>query len=280
MTDQPPRTDETAAVVLARPVEYRGAGPLRSDLEMPYVRRRDALLDLILVLLAAIVVPYLPAVVAPPGPNESNVPDIGAMAIVQKWCEAGLATGLLLYFVLRQRIRPSTFGLRRDEIGRQALWGIAALASVYVALIASSVIVLTLFLTFPELKSELAKREEFVDAMPVHHLATTLILLVAVAVHEEALFRGLLLPFLRRLLGNWWWAGLVSALIFAGLHVPHQGLLGGAQIFSIAIVLTVFFVLSRSLLAVTLAHLLFDFIQFQIYRIVPDLHKWLESFEA
>lgn len=265
---------------MARPVSRAALTPPLAVLEMPHVRRRDALLDLTLILLASVVVPYLPAISMPVGLEDLGVPDIGLAMIVQKWCEAGLAGGLLLYFMLRHRIRAATFGLRRSQIGRQVLWAVPILASVYAALVATSAIVLALFVMFPGLERDLTKRNEFADAMPVQNLAATLMLLVAVAVHEELLFRGLLLPYLRRVLGSWWWAGLVSALIFAVLHVPHQGLLGGLQIFSIGVVLTLFFVLSRSLLAVTLAHLLFNFFQFQIIRILPDLEKLLEGLEA
>jgi len=281
MTDQAPQSNEATPVVAARPVEYRHPAWQGSDLEMPQVRRRDALLDLAVVLLATIVLPYLPAFFAPAGPANIDVPNIGAIAIVQKWCEAGLAVGLLLYFVLRHGIRLATFGLRRDQVGQQLLWAVGTLAGVYVALAVSTVIVFTLCVIFPALKSDLTKRIEFVDAMPVHSFALTLPLLLAVAIHEELVFRGLLLPYLRRVLGSWWPAGLASALIFAGLHVPDQGLLaGGIQILSIAVVLAVFFVLSRSLLAVTVAHLLFDFLQFQLARLLPDPQELLENFPA
>jgi len=82
----------------------------------------------------------------------------------------------------------------------------------------------------------------------------------------------------RRVLGSWWWAGLVSASLFAGLHVFHQGVLAGMiQIFGVGVVLTVFFIVSRSLLAVTIAHFLFDFVQFQVIRMLPDLEQMLEE---
>jgi membrane protease YdiL (CAAX protease family) len=246
---------------------------------MPHIRRRDAVLDLSMVVLAAIVLPYLPTLLIPLGPDGLQLSDVDPLVILHKWCEAALAAGLLLYFVLRHSFKPTTFGLRHDRPGQQILWGLATLGSVYVALIATSVVVLVAYFVFPEIEDDLTKRAEFVDAMPVHDLATTLILLVAVAVHEEVLFRGLLLPYLRRVLGSWWSAGLISALIFATLHVPHQGILGGLQVFGIGVVLTLFFVLSRSLPAVVLAHLMFDFIQFQFVRAVPDLEELLEGLQ-
>ncbi len=266
-------------MVVARPVAHGRVAAPPSALEAPYVRRRDALLDLTLVLLASIVLPYLPSLLTTVGAEDIGMADIGPLVILQKWCEAGLAVGLLVYFVLRHGIRPATFGLRRDRIGQQLLWGVGTLAGVYAALVLSTIIVLALYMIFPELKSDLVKRVPFVNTMPVDSLVMTLTLLLAVAIHEEVVFRGLLLPYLRRVLGSWWLAGLASALIFAALHVPDQGLLaGGIQILCIAVVLTVFFVLSRSLLAVALAHLLFDFFQFQIVRLLPPPEELLKHF--
>ena len=244
---------------------------------MPYVQRVDALLDLILVLLATIALPYLPSLLMRAGSEDIGPADIGPAIIAQKWCEAGLAAALLLYFLARHRMRPASFGLRRDRLGRQIAWGLGTLACMYAAFLAASVLVLTILAPTSGLEGEYTRRREFAEALPVESLTSTLALLTAVALHEEILFRGLLLPYLRRLLGSWWWAGLVSALLFAALHVPDQGLLAGVQVFSIAVVLIVFFVLSRSLLAVTIAHLLFNFFQFQLIRILPDLERLLDG---
>jgi membrane protease YdiL (CAAX protease family) len=244
---------------------------------MAPVRRRDALLALAVVLLATIVLPYMPDLLIPSAPQEVGVPAIDTSFIARKWCEAGLAAGLLAFFMFRHRLRPAAFGLRRDGLGGQALWGLGALAGIYAALLASAIILVPLYLLFPAAEGELQRRVEFVEAMPVDQIATTIVLLIAVAVHEEVVFRGLLLPYLRRLFGSWWVAGTLSALVFALLHVPHQGLFGGIQVLGIAAVLTVFFVRSRSLLTVIFAHLLFDFLQFQLLRVLPNLQDLLDA---
>jgi membrane protease YdiL (CAAX protease family) len=280
MNEQPPLPDEATPVVVARPVAYAPLAPLPNEMEMRGISRGDAALDLMVVVLASIVLPNLPGLLVPFSMGESAMPEIGAGIIAQKWCEAALAVGLLIYFVFRHRISPAAFGLRGNRLGHQLLWAVAAAVGVYVALIASSAIVIPLFFLVPGFEGDLAERVEFVEAMPVHNLAKTLVLLVAVAAHEEALFRGLLLPYLRRISGSWWWAGLISALIFALLHVPHQGILAGIQVFSIAAVLSLFFVLSRSLIAVALAHLTFDFLQFQLVRIMPNLKDLLDQVQG
>lgn len=277
MTEQPPLPSDADPGVVARPVWYGRVPPPPPALQMAHVRRRDALLALAVILLATIVLPYLPDLLLPLAPQAAGVPAIDMSFIARKWCEAGLAAGLLAFFLSRHRLRPAAFGLRRDRLGGQALWALGALAGIYATLLASAIIVVPLYVFFPAAQGELERRIEFVEAMPVDHVTNTILLLVAVAVHEELIFRGLLLPYLRRLFGSWWVAGALSALLFALLHVPHQGLFGGIQVLGIAAVLTVFFVRSRSLLAVILAHLLFDFLQFQLLRVLPNLQDLLDA---
>ncbi len=93
----------------------------------------------------------------------------------------------------------------------------------------------------------------------------TVALLVPVAIHEETLFRGLLIPYLHRVGLGWPVAVLVSAAVFAALHIT-QGWLALPQIFAVGLILGGFFIWSRSLLAVMIAHFLFDLIQTELAR--------------
>jgi membrane protease YdiL (CAAX protease family) len=280
MAEDHPLPDQATPFVVARPIGAPPLAPSPPELELPYVRRSDALLDLTLVLLAAIVLPYAPSLLARVEEEGAAPLEIDWLVIFQVWCQAGLAIGLLLYFVLRHGFKPAAFGVRRDRISEQLLWGGGALIGVFLALLATAVFVLALYAIWPGVEQDLTRRFDYIDRMPVHHLGTTLALLVAVALNEEVVFRGLLLPYLRRVSGSWWWAVLISSLIFAVLHVPQQGVVGGLQILPIGLVLAIFFVLSRSLLAVTLAHLSFDFVQFQLIRVMPDLKELLERIQS
>ena len=78
--------------------------------------------------------------------------------------------------------------------------------------------------------------------------------------------------------GHWWLAVLISSAIFGALHLP-QGVLGALQIAGIGATLGLIFVWSRSLLAVTIAHFIFNFVQFQLIRILPHLQKILEQLQ-
>ncbi|NUP86579.1 MAG: CPBP family intramembrane metalloprotease [Burkholderiaceae bacterium] len=197
-------------------------------------------------------------------------PPPAAVLIVGKWCEALLAAGLVMYLVLRHGLPARVFGLRTDGLGVQSVWSLAGLAGCYAGLLATGVVILLFYLAYPDMKKELAERMEFIKALPRDNTLVMLALLVPVAVHEELVFRGLLMPYLRRLTGKWWSALLVSALIFGALHIPGQGLVGGLQTTVVGCVLGLVFIVSRSLLAVALAHLLFNFAQLQIIRFVSQ----------
>lgn len=251
-----------------------GANPL-SELELPGLPRRQALLDLMLIILAAILVPYLPLFFALVTPGFGLEADVSTVMIAQTWCQALLALGLLLYMIMRHGMNPAAFGTRSNQLPAQFGWSIAALIVVYIVHLGTSLVVGVVYNMYPGSGEDLMKRLEFVEQMPVRNIGVTVVLLIAVAVNEEVIFRGLLLPYLRRLTGRWIWAVLISSVLFAVLHVPHQGLLGGIQILAIGAALSVFFLAARSLIAVIVAHFCFDFLQFQLIRLLPRLREIL-----
>ena len=69
-------------------------------------------------------------------------------------------------------------------------------------------------------------------------------------------------------MGSWSAAIVISSAIFAVLHFD-QGWIGVIQIMGVGTVFAVFFVLSRSLSAVVIAHFTFNFLQFQMMRLIP-----------
>ena len=292
MNETPPPDD--SAPVEARPVAFepfpRTASvdlpffTKRHDMTLPHLGQREAWFDLTLVLLATILLPYLPLVVIPFIDNVENarsVSRVGPYEITRVWLHAALAAGLLFYFVKRIGVKPAGFGVRFDHLPMQLAWSGAALIGVYAAMFLTALVVMGLLLFFPAWQDDLTERIEYIDKMPLNDIGVTLILLIAVAINEEVVFRGLLIPYLRRVCGSWWLAGLISSAIFASLHVPDQGLLGGGiQIFAVGVMLAAFFILSRSLLAVTIAHFLFNLFQFQFARMLPDLEKLLENMPA
>jgi membrane protease YdiL (CAAX protease family) len=274
---EPPVSPAFGKPVAARPVPQVQVPAERavSPLELPSLTRAAAALDVGLVVLVALVVPLGLRLAmrlwtsGPAGQAPFDPAQAGRVLTVQKWFDAALAAGLMAYFLLRHRLAPAGFGLRLDHLWRQLAWALGTLLGCYAWILATAVIVTFVVLLFPQAEQDLTKRLRLVDILPTGSLGGMLVLLVPVALHEEIVFRGLLLPYLRRLLGGWGRAVLISSAVFAILHVD-QGWFGVLQVFGVAVVWATFFLASRSLLPVTLAHLGFDLIQMHLMQLVPQ----------
>jgi len=276
-TSAPPAPPAEAVAPLpqsAVPVDAAAPRPL-SALEFPGVARRDAALDLALVLLVALVIPFgfdILAVVMVAGPAELGF-DPAPILTLRKWFDGLLVLSLAGYLVWRQHIPAAALGLRTDGVARQLLWAPLTLCGVGAIFLITVFGISALIILFPELRRDVMRRTEFIEMLPTGSLPRAVLLLVPVAIHEELLFRGLLIPYLRRLGASWPAAVLMSTAVFAVLHLA-QGWLGVVQVFGIGLALGTCFVLSRSLLAVTIAHFLFNLAQFQLAHYV---YPWLQK---
>lgn len=249
--------------VKARPVAHPPRP--RSPLELPWLRREDALLDLALVLVVALLVQFAPGITASVRGLEPQVADAGEIVLMHKATQALLVCGLLAYFILRHGIHPRCYGLRADRAAGQLGWALAALAGAYAAMLASVLIVVVALLIFPDAMQDLRRRVDFVEEITRFTHSETIALLIAVSLHEEALFRALLIPYLWRVIGRSWVAVAISSAVFASLHY-HQGWIGVVQIFGVGAALGAVFVASRSLPALVIAHFVFNYLQLWLVR--------------
>lgn len=248
------------APVVARPVT---AALPSSPLELNTLTRRQAALDLALVLLVCLGLPLAQGTVLALSGRQPTRADLAlALSLPAKAVEAGTVCALAVYLGLRHRMSPRGFGLTIRALPAQLGWGVAALVAVY-AYMAATVVAMVPFAS--QLQPDLEKRVEmfrlFEDGLD--RPASVALLLVPVVIHEELLFRGLMLPLLRRASGSWLVAVLLASAVFGALHLM-QGVFGALQIFGLSIVLSVFFIFSRSLLAVLVAHYVFDFVQMAV----------------
>lgn len=272
----PPNDDD---VVLARPTIV--ARPVTTDAAsravLATLSRLAAAWDLVLIVFVALFLPFgieIALAFADPTTIPTTLPSKEEMTL-DKLFNAALVAGLLVYLILRRRLRPDEFGVRYSAVPRQLAWGVAGVMATYAWLIVSVVIVLTCITFLPAVENDVMQRVDVIDQMPVQSVWWTLALLIPVAIHEEVLFRGLLLTYLRRLTSRWWVAVLASSLLFALLHFV-QGWLAVFQVFGLSVVFSLVFIRSRSLLAVVVAHFSFDFIQFQFARVV----QWINAHGA
>ena len=266
---------QPAEVIAARPVSAPSPAERRRLAGLETVPRRNGALDLVLLLAVALVFPFGFELIAQLAVGEALELAVDARLItVRKWFDALLLVVLAAYFVHRNRVPAAAFGLRTDSLGRQGLWGFTTLLAAYAAFVPIMLLILGLVTAYPDLEQDLLQRTRFMQMLPLNDLVTIVVLLVPVAIHEELLFRALLIPYLHRVGCSWTLAVLISSAIFASLHFP-QGWLGVVQIFGVGLVLGLFFVLSRSALAVIVAHFSFDLIQSLLARV---LLPWLEHY--
>lgn len=250
--------------VMARPVVQR-TGPLDLDFLTP----RQARLDLMLVVVVAVVVLYAPGLLLWFTQRDSAAPgSIGPLIIFGKLIELTVALVLASYLVRRNGISPRVFGVTGSELATQLGWSGLTLVAAFAYLLLASLFIVQIWQPgSPELEENIRQRVDVMRALNFESFAATVALMLIVGFQEELIFRGLLLPYLRRLTGAWWIAILLSSTLFGVLHFA-QGGLAMVQITGLGMVFAIFFVASRSLLAVALAHFAFNVLQVLLGRIV------------
>ncbi len=261
-----PEPPNDQPVVLARPVRLAyapppppGANPLLLMRISPW----DAGLDVALIVMVTLGLPLIGAILTfgAPAPDPTAAPQ--PVSAVGKWFDAAVMCGLAAYLCLRHRLPAASVGLRRSGVGVQMLWGVATMAGAYGWMIASVIIIMPIAALMPWVQEDLLHRQEMFQLIPMGDPWAQVVLLIAVVIHEELWFRGLLLTYVRRLTGSWWIAVPATSLLFGLLHLP-QGFIGALQVAGLSVVLCLFFIRTRSLIAVMLGHFLFNFIQLQL----------------
>lgn len=260
----------TALVPMARPITTPECAPRArasaSPLHLAKLPMPTALVHLAAVLGLGVIIPFI---IAPIVHTAYFQPDMDAviklgLSPITKWLQALLVVALAVYFASRHRISAAAFGVRMDRYGTQVGWGLVAFAFTYVYLLGTGLVILPFL---EHLADDISSRTEMFKHLPHKSVLATLMLLVPVALNEEVLFRGLLLPYLRRVTGVWWAAVLISSGIFGVLHLM-QGVVGALQITGVSIIWSIFFIRTRSLTTVIVAHVLFDFAQFQLLNLL------------
>lgn len=279
MTDTPDQnspTGNTSPPVMARPVSTPSRRP---PLHLPNLDRRAAYLDLGLLLMVALVYPLANMVVAALG-QEGIIPDgdVAGLFIAQMWLQFILYAGLAAYLLLRHRLNPASFGLGPMAWDRLLSWSAAGLIAAFVVVATVGIVTFQLadWFGWVDTAEEVAQRTNFGKLLP-NTLLGAAALMIPVAASEELLFRGLLLPYLRRVTGRWWTAIVISSLVFGALHFT-QGLLALIPIACLGVLLAVVFILTRSLWPVVIVHFAFNMIQFSLIRwALPKLQEIAEQ---
>jgi membrane protease YdiL (CAAX protease family) len=260
--------------VTARPVTYARTPPPPTPpipaIELPTLTFRDAAIGLGLVSFLPLFLPFAGAVIMALVGKGADPAGGLKLSIAGKWIEAAMICGIALFLCWRRRLPAAAVGLYPERIRWQIGWSIIGLIACYVWLFASAVVLAPLL---PGLADDLEQRRKVFELLPHDSVGRQIALFAAVVIHEELWFRGLLLPYLRKVTGHWWAAVVISACVFGALHIA-QGILGVIQVTGLGIVLSLVFIRTRSLLTVMLAHFVFDLAQTWLAeRLLP----WLDD---
>lgn len=271
-----PPLDSSAAeheIPLARPVFQFPSEPIVPadpfEIEAP---RRSAWWDMVFFIVALavcrltaeIVLGAFVAGVRLATPGTATDPDaVHRTVVVPVLFISALATVALTWAILRRRRQPwASVGLTRRGWGVGVVMGLVATGAAYL-LIGAALMVMTLI--NPTVMEQMNRNAtNLITALPPMSPLTMAILSVTIGFYEELLFRGFLMTRLRRCVGGWVPAVVLSTALFTFLHASVQ--LGPALVFIslLSLVLSVVTIWRRSLAPAIVAHSAFDFSQFML----------------
>lgn len=267
---EPPHDDAVPALIpTARPIvisESPFLSPVDDPLLLRTSTRGQALGDLAVLLLALVTLELAVGSVvrsftgvasgtALPPPEQLRdwlVPIVSVRALV--------VVGVIVIILRARRQSARTIGLGAPERGLDILIGIGAMLAAY-ALIYLWV-GLSLFL-WPDWLQGMGKNaERLADLLPALNPLAYVELALVVGVYEEVLFRGFIMPRLRRVMGSWMAAVVVSTLLFVVLHVGDQERAALIPVAILSLLFSATTIWRRSLVPGIVGHFLFDLSQF------------------
>ncbi|MDO8630302.1 MAG: type II CAAX endopeptidase family protein [Phycisphaerales bacterium] len=138
-----------------------------------------------------------------------------------------------------------------------------------------SIVILTLSFFFPAVYTQLQNNSQrIMDRVPRISPAVIALVTLLVGFWEELVFRGFLMPRLRRATGSWAIAVLLSTAVFAALHMIDQVPAALVLVTVLSLTLSLVTIWRRSIVPAVVAHALLDFAMFlQLYYLAGDQWK-------
>lgn len=181
----------------------------------------------------------------------------------------GVAIAMLAVVVHRARgLSMESLGASTDGFRLDVCIGLVA----FVACLASRMMIWIGMALLGEeyLESTYETGRRIQEAIPKLSLYQAFAFATLVGTYEEVVFRGFVLPRMRRLVGSWTGAVLLTSIIFALLHM-YQGPMGMVMVLMLSIVLGIVFVWRQSLLPVVVAHAVNNFVALFVLSRLGDL---------
>lgn len=277
--DQPP-----GSIPVARPASgplwyarTASSGPFREWWAPVPMTRLQALGDL-LVVGGLLLVPHIVAGLLGVQWDDRDLESIPpAKILIANALQMGMVAAVAVYLTYRSGQPLSSIGFGRTRFWPTIGTALAATFAMYVTLIIMAV--LAAAITRPSYQTMTQPMREITGRLGLPSWGMIFLLAASAGIFEEILFRGFLLTRLRVLLGNWTAAIALGVFVFA---LPHawQGWWAVMLILPVALVLSITFVLRRSLAAPMLAHFLFNFVQLGLLRALynsPYLQQFMQQ---
>ena len=182
---------------------------------------------------------------------------------------AALVTVVITVFLYMRRRSLCSVGLTADRVCVNVLLGLCAMGCAYALIIPWAIAAQMLD---PEMTQKLNDNAEAImKLIPRHSPLRFTWLALAIGFYEELFFRGFLLTRLRRALGSWTWATVVTTIVVVLPHLIDQNAIALVPISILSLVFSVVTIWRRSLIPAIVGHWLFNLSQFLgLYYISGD----------
>lgn len=171
-----------------------------------------------------------------------------------------VAAIIVIWLILRGRGQSwAAVGIKKSGALLDIPLGIAGVCIAYSAILIFGAVV---YIFFPSVARQFSDNSErLMELFPPLDPWQFVPVALLIGIYEELIFRGFLMPRLRRGMGSWMLAVLVSTAIFTGLHSSDQTKPALVMIGTLSITFSVLTIVRKSILPAILAHFLFDLSQ-------------------
>lgn len=268
-TDPEPSTTDPAPIPIARPLSTAAAQPAghNPDFLLLADSRRAAWVDVALMIVAVLLfeVATGAAIVAIFGPvkdwSDEALAQLQQSILVPVLSVRAAFVLCVAALILRRRGQTAgAIGVTTAGLGLNVILGLAATGVAYVLIIAWQFMLMALWPDLPEQMEENIQRLlALVPKLgPLGYAGFALV----IGLYEELLFRGFIMPRLRRATNSWVIAVLLTTVAFVLPHMLDQTLAALGPITILALTMSLLTIWRRSIIPAIIAHALFDLTQF------------------
>ena len=281
--DPPDGAPGDGSIPLARPIEFNSPATPDSEIHLLSISRAGAWSDILIFILLfvsldAIVQVLVARLLKWHTGAEWDTDDVArvqthrALLIPMLLWRAALAVSVIGYIVRRRGGNLRSVGVSSRNPALDLLIGVGAAIATGVA---TWTVVLSLAYMFPAFAEQLQENSgRIMERVPKASPATFAMMTLLIGLYEELIFRGFLMPRLRRAIGSWTAAVLLSTALFAALHMFDQVAAALVLVTILSVMFSVVTIWRRSIVPAIVAHALFDLAMFlQLYYLAGDQWK-------